>query len=1633
MPANEQTWRDMKALHLVFGISSCILLVATLWLLASDHNREYKTYQQDFEAKETWIKNAQIAEFQTVRFSQESERLHDALLKTRYQLPDANLVNEFLAALPADDEFQTVKPLIEAKMAELKELSSSLPPASAASDEGASSEDKDKLAAFAAARQDLFALMRGPIARLQYIEDQAAQKKKARSAKLDEAKSKYDLAVRDVKGAETLHKLEAEIDKIKNGADENDMTSVAAYTLAFQTANLQRSALESIVKQLTDAETNAQKELAAHSARRDALVDALPQASKNIIGMPILDAFGGPWKPKQNWLPNLTIPNGSFGEIARFDRCISCHLGIDKSAPGTADVPAYPARHEVTVLLATPEEAPAAKDDEGNERKIDTQSLYGIVLADEGWNEPTDVSIQVVWPEEAGARAGLQMGDTITHIRVGDRVEKVNTRAEALRYLVEQAPWGELIEVTVQRGLPQPYSTHPRLDLFVGSLSPHKIEDMGCTICHEGQGSATEFKWVSHTPDNPEQAHEWARKHGYFNNHHWIFPMRPNRFIESSCMKCHHEVEQLAPSERFPEPPAPKLTEGYDLVRSIGCYGCHEINGYDGPETRIGPDLRNEPPYFAAAAQLKYLLGPQKEKFQGELASNGEGDGQAALMNAVKTLSEMDSLSHQVAHHPEDDASRNRLYFLLQSDAERADAASRLLADPGLSGEMRDIASQLKNSPEGVSFADRQKLVDFLRDDQEAGEPTLRPDAKQIADQLATPTLLSKGAHKLGELLKTVESPGSLRRVGPSLRHVASKLGGDTLYRWIFDPRSIRPTSKMPRFFSHHKHYDYLTDASAKTADNFETIEAYSAAVYLLDKSQPFEYLPVQDGVTEEPDFDRGRTMFRTKGCLACHQHSEDPSDPESLLGESTQGPNLSELGKKLRSEKGKKWLHSWMLGPSHYNLRTRMPNVMLEPEALLDEEGKTQEQDGKVRKYDPAADITLYLLGEDWKADEDKLAPLTAEQLKSLDALAYEYLESAFPEVRAKRYLANGIPQKVASKLVGHEVELAVDENAELSDADREADLLEKKLNYVGRRTIGKLGCAGCHDVPGLEAAKPIGTTLADWGRKESSKLAFEHITEYLGVQQSQFGEKHGDHAEHGGEGHHEHEHIDPVKWDLNGRDAGYFIEAMHHHQREGFLWQKLREPRSYDYHKTDAKGYNERLRMPLFNWNKDEQGELTESGRREIESVMTFVLGLVAEPPAPEYVFDPGERGNAIVEGEKVLARFNCAGCHVLTLDRWDIDFDPALHAFEPVSSDPGYPFVEPFFTPDEIAATVKTAANGKQQAILRGMPRLDASGIPEELVYIEDDEEFIPTSELEEGEDFDENSLFGTPVELWQPAVISGNVFDVKAPLPTIPSDIISRHTPGRGGAFARWLIPQALELENSQGGSEAWAWVPPPLIDQGRKTQPEWLHDFLLDPHMIRPAAILRMPKFNMSSDEATKLVHYFAARDNSEYPHQFNYRTRREHLEAREAEYAEKLAADGETGTRFEDAFEIVVNKEGCVKCHLVSDFDPGGSPRAKGPNLADVTRRLQADYLKRWLAKPDSILPYTKMPVNFPYGPEGFIMKDPETGESVQLYHGDSTQQIDGIVDLLMNLDTYLEEQISIKDKVSGDSPPAEQ
>src|SRR5206468_2913620 len=92
-----------------------------------------------------------------------------------------------------------------------------------------------------------------------------------------------------------------------------------------------------------------------------------------------------------------------------------------------------------------------------------------------------------------------------------------------------------------------------------------------------GQPSGTDFKFASHTPNNVAENQRWKKDHSWENIHDWDFPMLPKRFIESSCLKCHHQVTDLIATNHKEE--APKLLRGYNLIRENGCFGCHEIAG----------------------------------------------------------------------------------------------------------------------------------------------------------------------------------------------------------------------------------------------------------------------------------------------------------------------------------------------------------------------------------------------------------------------------------------------------------------------------------------------------------------------------------------------------------------------------------------------------------------------------------------------------------------------------------------------------------------------------------------------------------------------------------------------------------------------------------------------------------------------------------------------------------------------------------------------------------------------------------------------------------------------------------------------------------------------------------------------
>lgn len=113
------------------------------------------------------------------------------------------------------------------------------------------------------------------------------------------------------------------------------------------------------------------------------------------------------------------------------------------------------------------------------------------------------------------------------------------------------------VDDPTMKDAPEPFRYH-------AGLGPHIPSRFGCTICHGGQGLATDVKDA----------------HG--NVPFWPDPLLPADYIRASCGRCHKEGDV---------PGVPELTEGRRLFETEGCHGCHKLNGVGGS---IGPDLSEE-------------------------------------------------------------------------------------------------------------------------------------------------------------------------------------------------------------------------------------------------------------------------------------------------------------------------------------------------------------------------------------------------------------------------------------------------------------------------------------------------------------------------------------------------------------------------------------------------------------------------------------------------------------------------------------------------------------------------------------------------------------------------------------------------------------------------------------------------------------------------------------------------------------------------------------------------------------------------------------------------------------------------------------------------------------------------------
>jgi mono/diheme cytochrome c family protein len=1678
MAATDQKYRNPKTLDLVFGVSCVLMLLTSLWMFAQDYNRQYKSVQREFRDVE--------------------EALNE---------------HQMLEKLPDHETFKDKQEAVKLARANLEKARAKVRP------------EELRLMAQRDTQDNAYRLIK---------------------ADFDSKTSYYNIAIEHYGKADDEHKpqLAKDLDERRKELDELQQKLTAAQDARDKTDREIEDKVASQLKepqnQLALAEDNLKKLTAPFDRLAKATAQRRWKAGDALRDLPILDAFESPTKINQIWLPDLTI-DYSFKDVPRFDRCTSCHLAIDRATFDKAElVKLGDAGHRATLSakLVEAEKMLRQRKNSGEKLGFDPADLPA----------PTQVK-GAVWAPAlfvflSALLIGVVLGGIEHSLRLGLSITTVGAALTlawgiGVTLLAPHEPAVKTVDLTA--GQVTQYCAHPRLDLFVDANSPHPIEKFGCTICHAGQGSATDFLLASHTPATAGQQEHWHKEYDWEANHFWDYPMLSSRFVESTCLKCHHQVTDLIRYGNKEE--APKLLKGYNLVRENGCFGCHEIAGIkgfrDGPRA-VGPDLRLEP-----QPALEYLTSAEQEKARNDLA-NPPGMyrkvGPSLRRLAEKTNQEWVRRWLQSPRGFRPDTRMPHFYNLSNnsphSHIESLPPDQQTFPDTEISAIAHYLLSESQASLKGQDAA-RLALEKTLND--------LHAQLKQAPLRDKDYKALAGATQRLTDLA-LLSAPQNARQINDTARSLK------TLQERTQDVRNKESNLK-------DREAEAKSEAEKTDRDNTErelkalqeelrrgpTLDALAASLIQEGKPTPIsaEHLVGEDGtpasLPQAPARDKetehqknGRRLFTQKGCLACHSHAgtaEAALGLPAVNGSANFAPNLSRIAAKVRPElpadvpadkraeetrrRQRTWLVQWIMNPNIHHPRTRMPITHLSAEQasdiaewLLGQEvkdwevpdpaaPKTEELVALAHVYLAKApgithqDVENMLPLPRYEINDKTLGALRAAQVpdkvqgrvKALGNKKYETQEELLRDLGeglSKEELENARPAIVSSlKVPPPEIPGIPETRLQLirqqsPDADElrlSGPITDDKLKwYIGRKSIGRLGCFGCHDVPGFEQAKPIGTALNDWGKKDPERLAFEdadiYVREAYNIVKTRNNPK------------------DPSKpaRDWKARDnkppfEELFYEALEHHQREGFLHLKLEDPRSYDYHRIRT--WDDRLRMPQFRFARSPRrgGESDEDykARQELEeaeareAVMVFILGLVADPINTKYLNRPNPDRQAEVKGRQVLDKFNCAGCHqvrpgVFEFKSGDKSLEDMLvrsyrSAVSSMRTDFHFPAHNGWVGPPQPADRLIAFGNRKS----------DTTDEPGTLTLL-----------LAEALRFTGSD---------------GVIRDIPAGNPiTLAQDQVIVQTEPFGGTFTDLMVKPLRVLEPARATDEqnARSILPPPLAREGERVQPNWLYSFLLNPTIIRPQdyMALRMPKFNMSNEDARTLVDYFAGSARLNNPgggvtaqyltvdqkepefwrhktKQYLQRLNKEQLQARLREMApaweqelERRIADASAGLEdakkaardikdealrkqrekelsereakvkawkeqlakkdfkdlqkewehdqayATDAIRAIVNKDLCLQCHSIGRIQIEGS---KGPNLDLTAGRLRPEWVKLWVASPKRMFSYDPiMPQNFPNDPEDLARKKVP-------FVGTPLETVEAARDVLMDLPRLME------------------
>jgi cytochrome c2 len=198
----------------------------------------------------------------------------------------------------------------------------------------------------------------------------------------------------------------------------------------------------------------------------------------------------------------------------------------------------------------------------------------------------------------------------------------------------------------------------------------------------------------------------------------------------------------------------------------------------------------------------------------------------------------------------------------------------------------------------------------------------------------------------------------------------------------------------------------------------------------------------------------------------------------------------------------------------------------------------------------------------------------------------------------------------------------------------------------------------------------------------------------------------------------------------------------------------------------------------------------------------------------------------------------------------------------------------------------------------------------------------------------------------------------------------------------------FIPgQQTALMGMKRYQDAQEQLPPKLLTEGARVDPQWLLRFLSNPSLsdtdtnrngVRSYLQVRMPTFSFSENELGKLVRFFQALSHQPFPY---IPEQVPTLTAKESDMARSLFSS---------------TAAPCLKCHATGD--PAHDKNATAPNFLLARGRLKPDWVERWIIDPQAISPGTAMPSGlFKRENDHWVFAGP-TPPSFQGYDKDQTR-----------------------------------